>query len=100
VIETVKLLLATLQLGAAIFIFSALFHVLQRYFRSSQVHPDDLSRPFSLQRVGSPESDPKAQFPRRNFWIAIAFFSLCALVWLVIFYYAGLLILHWGDVPR
>jgi uncharacterized membrane protein len=99
-IVVVKWLLATLQLGAAVFILSALLHVLRQFFSSSQGHPDDLSRPFSLQRIGSPEGGSKSQFPRRNFWIAIAFFSLCALVWLVVFHYAGLLILHWSEIPR
>ena len=95
--DLVGWLLAVLQLAAGVFILSALLHVLRRFFSSSQVHPDDLTRPFSLQRVGNPEGGPK--FPRRNFWIAIGLFLLCALVWLVVVHYTGLLILHWSEIP-
>jgi hypothetical protein len=91
-IELVKWLLAILQVGSAVFILSALFHALQRFFNAWQVHPDDLSRPFSLQRIGCPEDASK--YPRRNYWLAIALFSLCALIWLIVFYYAGLLVLY------
>ena len=94
-IENVKLLLALLQLCSTAFIVSGLFHVLRRYFNAWQVHPDDLSLPFSLQRIGCPEDGSDQYFPRRNIWLAIAFFSLCALIWLIVFYYAGLLVLYW-----
>ncbi|MDR3425799.1 MAG: hypothetical protein P4M13_12135 [Alphaproteobacteria bacterium] len=93
-IELVKWLLAILQVGSAAFILSALFHALRGYFNAWQVHPDDLSLPFSLQRIGGREDASK--YPRRNYWLAIALFSLGALIWLIVFYYAGLLVLYWG----
>ena len=93
-IELVKWLLAILQVGSAALILSALFHALRRFFDSTEVHPDDLSLPFSLQRIGGREDASK--YPRRNYWLAIALFSLCALIWLIVFYYAGLLVLSWG----
>jgi hypothetical protein len=93
-IEIVKWLLAILQVGSAGLILSALFNALRGYFNAWQVHPDDLSLPFSLQRIGGREDASK--YPRRNYWLAIALFSLCALIWLIVFYYAGLLVLYWG----